>query len=80
MMDDRPIYSKEAIEADLDLIKTCLKLINQSILVSQKEGTNYKYEGNKSLHHSITKIDYVLNSIKTKVDWEENEDGKIDER
>lgn len=50
-MEEIDIINKEAIKADLALIKTCLRLINQTIVISKQRGETFTATENEELHH-----------------------------
>ena len=56
--------SKEAIEKDLALIKTCLRLINQAVVLRKRSGEIFTPSENEELHRVISKIDKDLNKLK----------------
>lgn len=66
------IISKEAIKTDLALIKTCLRLINQTVTLSKLRGETFTASENEELHMLISKIDRDLNKIKVNIQYETN--------
>ena len=66
------IISKEAVKTDLALIKTCLRLINQTVTLSKLRGETFTASENEELHMLISKIDRDLNKIKVNIQYETN--------
>ncbi|WP_078411980.1 phosphoglycerate mutase [Priestia abyssalis] len=64
------ILSKEAIQMDLSLIKSCLRLINQTITLSKEKGEDFSALENGELHDLVAKIDRNLGKIKVNIEWE----------
>ena len=62
--------SKEAIEKDLALIKTCLRLINQAVLLRERCGETFTPSENEELHILISKIDKDLNELKVNINYD----------
>lgn len=56
--------SKEAIKMDLALIKSCLRLINQTMILNIQRGENFTASENEEIHMLISKIEKDLNKIK----------------
>jgi len=69
-MDEIDIINKEAIKTDLALIKSCLRLINQTITLSKRRGETFNAPENEELHMLISKIDRDLNKIKLNIQYE----------
>lgn len=69
-MEEFDILSKEAIKTDLALIKSCLRLINQTISLSKLRGETFAASENEELHMLISKIDRDLNKIKVNIQYE----------
>lgn len=69
-MEEIDIINKEAIKADLALIKTCLRLINQTIVISKQRGETFTATENEELHKLINKIDRDLSKIKKNIQYE----------
>ena len=69
MTEEVDILSKEAIKMDLALIKSCLKLVNQTIVCSKEKGENFSASENEELHILVSKIDRNLNKIKENISW-----------
>lgn len=69
MTEEDDILSKEAIKMDLALIKSCLKLVNQTIVYSKEKGENFSASENEELHILVSKIDRNLNKIKENISW-----------
>ena len=70
MMEEVDILSKEAIKMDLALIKSCLKLVNQTIVCSKEKGENFSASENEELHVLVSKIDRNLNRVKRNRQYE----------
>ncbi|MGE7841349.1 hypothetical protein ACQKNX_11190 [Lysinibacillus sp. NPDC093712] len=49
-MDEIDIINKEAIKTDLALIKSCLRLINQTVTLSKRRGETFNAPENEELH------------------------------
>lgn len=64
--------SKEAINIDLALIKSCLRLINQTVILSKQRGETFTVSENEELHMLISKIDKELNKIKMNIHYDTN--------
>lgn len=64
--------SKEAINIDLALIKTCLRLINQTVILSKQRGETFTALENEELHILISKIDKELIKIKMNIHYDTN--------
>lgn len=64
--------SKEAINIDLALIKSCLRLINQNVILSKQRGETFTASENEELHMLISKIDKELNKIKMNIHYDTN--------
>lgn len=62
--------SKEAIEKDLALIKTCLRLINQAVVLRKRSGETFTPSENEELHRVIFKIDKDLNELKMNINYD----------
>lgn len=62
--------SKEAIEKDLALIKTCLRLINQAVVLRKRSGETFTPSENEELHRVIAKIDKDLNELKMNINYD----------
>ena len=62
--------SKEAIEKDLALIKTCLRLINQAVILRERSGVTFTPSENEELHILISKIDKDLNELKVNINYD----------
>lgn len=71
-MEEVDILSKEAIKTDLALIKSCLRLINQTVSLSKQRGETFAASENEELHMLISKIDRDLNKIKVNIQYEIN--------
>lgn len=71
-MEEVDILSKEAIKTDLALIKSCLRLINQTVSLSKRRGETFTASENQELHMLISKIDRDLNKIKVNIHYETN--------
>ncbi|KOS71583.1 phosphoglycerate mutase [Lysinibacillus contaminans] len=71
-MEEVDILSKEAIKTDLALIKSCLRLINQTVSLSKQRGETFAASENEELHMLISKIDRDLNKIKVNIQYETN--------
>ena len=71
-MDEVDIINKEAVKTDLALIKSCLRLINQTITLSKRRGEDFTALENVELHTLISKIDKDLNRIKVNINYETN--------
>ena len=71
-MDEVDIINKEAIKIDLALIKSCLRLINQTVTLSKRRGETFIASENEELHMLISKIDRDLNKIKVNIQYETN--------
>ena len=69
MEEEFDILSKEAIKADLALIKSCLLLINQTIVFSKERGDTFSASENEELHLLVSKIDRNLNRVKESIEW-----------
>jgi len=69
-MDEIDIINKEAIKTDLALIKSCLRLINQTVTLSKRRGETFHASENEELHMLISKIDRDLNKIKLNIQYE----------
>ncbi|MEK4627766.1 MAG: phosphoglycerate mutase [Solibacillus sp.] len=69
-MNEIDIINKKAIKTDLALIKTCLRLINQTIILSKQRGETFTASENEEIHMLIGKIDRDLNKIKKNVQYE----------
>lgn len=69
-MEEVDILSKEAIKTDLALIKSCLRLINQTVSLSKLRGETFVASENEELHMLISKIDRDLNKIKVNIQYE----------
>ncbi|WP_068984598.1 MULTISPECIES: phosphoglycerate mutase [Lysinibacillus] len=61
--------SKEAINVDLALIKSCLRLINQTVILSKQRGKTFTASENEELHMLISKIDKELNKVKMNIHY-----------
>lgn len=68
-MMDESILTKETIVTDLALIKSCLRIINQTITLSKEKGKNFDASGNAEFHKLTLKIDRNLCQIKMNVGW-----------
>ncbi|MFY0762140.1 phosphoglycerate mutase [Metabacillus dongyingensis] len=66
------ILSKKAIETDLALIKSCLRLINGTIVLSKEKGEDFSATENRELHDLVSKVDRNLNRIKVNIAWEKS--------
>lgn len=66
--------SKEAINIDLALIKSCLRLINQTEILNKQRGETFSALENEELHKLISKIDKELNKIKMNIHYDINID------
>ncbi|MBD8035799.1 phosphoglycerate mutase [Solibacillus sp. A46] len=64
--------SKEAIKMDLALIKSCLRLINQTMILNIQRGENFTASENEEIHMLISKIEKDLNKIKKNIDYDPN--------
>ena len=64
--------SKEAIKMDLALIKSCLRLINQTVILNIRRGETFTASENEEIHMLISKIEKDLNKIKKNIDYEPN--------
>lgn len=64
--------SKEAIKTDLALIKSCLRLINQTVILNIQRGENFTASENEEIHMLIFKIENDLNKIKKNIDYDPN--------
>ena len=64
--------SKEAIKMDLAFIKSCLRLINQTVILSKRKGETFAASENEEIHMLISKIEKDLNKIKKNIDYEPN--------
>ena len=62
--------SKEAIEKDLALIKTCLRLINQAVILRERSGETFTPSENEELHILISKIDKDLKELKVNINYD----------
>lgn len=62
--------SKEAIEKDLALIKTCLRLINQAVILRERSDETFTPSENEELHILISKIDKDLNELKVNINYD----------
>ena len=71
-MEEIDILSKEAIKTDLALIKSCLRLINQTVTLSKQRGESFTDSENEELHMLISKIDRDLNKIKVNIGYKTN--------
>lgn len=69
MTEEIDILSKEAIKTDLALIKSCLGLINQTIIFSKERGETFSASENEELHMLVSKIDRNLNMVKESIEW-----------
>ncbi|ATP40552.1 phosphoglycerate mutase [Solibacillus sp. R5-41] len=69
---DEIYISKEAIKIDLALIKSCLRLINQTVILSKQRGETFTASENEELHMLISKIDKDLNKIKMNIHYDLN--------
>ncbi|MEK4130103.1 phosphoglycerate mutase [Solibacillus sp. FSL W8-0474] len=68
--------SKEAIKMDLALIKSCLRLINQTMILNIQRGENFTASENEEIHMLISKIEKDLNKIKKNIDYDPNRIAK----
>ncbi|MEK3766010.1 phosphoglycerate mutase [Solibacillus sp. FSL K6-4121] len=68
--------SKEAIKTDLALIKSCLRLINQTMILNIQRGENFTASENEEIHMLISKIEKDLNKIKKNIDYDPNRIAK----
>ncbi|USK33516.1 phosphoglycerate mutase [Bacillus sp. F19] len=66
------ILSKTAIETDLKLIKSCLRLINSTIVLAKEKNEDFSAAENKELHDLVGKVDRNLNRIKVSIAWEKS--------
>ena len=64
--------SKEAIKMDLALIKSCLRLINQTVILNIQRGETFTASENQEIHMLISKIEKDLNKIKKNIDYDSN--------
>ena len=64
--------SKEAIKTDLALIKSCLRLINQTVILNIRRGETFTASENEEIHMLISKIENDLNKIKKNIDYDPN--------
>lgn len=64
--------SKEAIKMDLALIKSCLRLINQTVILNIRRGETFTASENEEIHMLISKIEKDLNKIKKNIDYDPN--------
>ena len=64
--------SKVAIEKDLALIKTCLRLTNQAVTLRKRRGLTFTPSENEELHILISKIDKDLNNLKVNINYDTN--------
>ncbi|WP_341320987.1 phosphoglycerate mutase [Solibacillus sp. FSL H8-0523] len=64
--------SKEAINIDLALVKSCLGLINQTVILGKQRGETFTASENEELHMLISKIDKELNKVKMNVHYDTN--------
>ena len=64
--------SKEAINIDLALIKSCLRLINQTVILNKRRGETFTASENEELHMLISKIDKELSKIKMTIQYDTN--------
>ena len=64
--------SKEAIKMDLALIKSCLRLINQTVILNIQRGETFTASENEEIHMLISKIEKDLNKIKKNIDYDSN--------
>lgn len=69
-MDEIDHINKEAVKTDLQLIKTCLRLINQTIILTKRRGETFTASENEEIHLLISKIDRDLNRIKVNIEYE----------
>ncbi|MEG0471015.1 MAG: phosphoglycerate mutase [Solibacillus sp.] len=69
---DELYINKEAIKMDLALIKSCLRLINQTVILSKQRGETFTAAENEELHVLISKIDKDLNKIKMNIHYDSN--------
>lgn len=72
-MDEIDILNKEAIKTDLALIKSCLRLINQTVTLSKRRGETFNASENEEIHMLISKIDRDLHKIKVNIEYETND-------
>ena len=68
--------SKEAIKMDLALIKSCLRLVNQTMILNIQRGENFTASENEEIHMLISKIETDLNKIKKNIDYDPNRIAK----
>ncbi|MBD8032974.1 MULTISPECIES: phosphoglycerate mutase [Solibacillus] len=64
--------SKEAIKMDLAFIKSCLRLVNQTVILNIRRGETFTASENEEIHMLISKIEKDLNKIKKNIDYEPN--------
>lgn len=64
--------SKEAIKMDLALIKSCLRLINQTVILNIRRGETFTASENEEIHMLISKIEKDLKKIKKNIDYDPN--------
>ena len=69
-MDEIDIINKKAITTDLALIKSCLRLINQTVILTKRRGETFTASENLEIHMLISKIDKDLNNIKVNIQYE----------
>lgn len=69
------LLSKKAINNDLALIKSCLKLINSSIKVNKNNGEDFSVLADEKLHDLVTNVDTVLSKIKKNINWGAENEG-----
>ena len=72
-MNEVDYINKKAIQTDLKLIKSCLRLVNQTISLTKRRGEDFTALENVELHKLISKIDYDLNKIKVNINYETND-------
>ena len=69
-MDEIDHINKEAVKIDLQLIKSCLRLVNQTITLSKRRGEDFTASENLEIHMLISKIDEDLGKIKVNIQYE----------
>lgn len=69
------LLSKIAINNDLALIKSCLKLINSSIKANKNNGEIFSVLADEKLHGLVTSVDTVLSKIKKNINWSAENEG-----
>ena len=64
--------SKEAIKMDLAFIKSCLRLVNQTVILNIRRGETFTASENEEIHMLVSKIEKDLYKIKKNIDFDSN--------